>query len=108
MPGEMFWWDGNDPACMNMWVELRNRLSAGKGGGLFEDVTGRSVPQVIRLMMIYAVLDQSPVFKVEHMNAALEVWRYCEDSARYIFGDVVGDKLLTQILNLLTSTSRGA
>ena len=41
------------------------------------------------------------------MKAALEVWRYCEDSARYIFGDVVGDKLANQIIDLLTACPRG-
>jgi hypothetical protein len=107
MPGEMFWWDGKNTECMDLWVKEYERLSADKGGGIFEDITGRAIPQVIRLTMIYAALDQSPVFKVAHLKAALEVWRYCEDSARYIFGDVVGDKLATQIVDLLTSAPRG-
>jgi Protein of unknown function (DUF3987) len=107
MPGEMFWWDGKNPECMDMWAIEYERLSAGKGDGIFEDITARAIPQVIRLTMIYAALDQSSVFKVEHLKAALEVWRYCEDSARYIFGDVVGDKLANQIIDLLTTSPRG-
>ena len=29
---------------------------------------------------------------MEHLNAALSVWRYCEASASYIFGGVVSGK----------------
>jgi len=28
---------------------------------------------------------------VPHLAAALELWRYCEDSCRFIFGDSLGD-----------------
>ena len=107
MPEEMFWWDGTNRECMDLWETEYERLSADKGGGIFEDITGRAIPQVIRLTMIYAVLDQSPVFKVEHLKAALEVWRYCEDSARYIFGDVAGDKVAAEIMKLLDVCPKG-
>ena len=54
-------------------------------------ITSRAAPHVIRLAMIYALLDETLVMKEVHLRAALEVWRYCEDSARYIFGDALGD-----------------
>jgi hypothetical protein len=37
--------------------------------------------------MIYALLDKTASISKHHLNAALEVWRYCDDSARFIFGD---------------------
>jgi transcription initiation factor IIE alpha subunit len=36
-----------------------------------------------------------------HLEAALAVWQYCEDSARYIFGNQTSDKLANKILKLL-------
>jgi hypothetical protein len=33
-----------------------------------------------------------------HLEAALAVWRYCEASARYIFGDSTGDPMADRIL----------
>ena len=40
-----------------------------------------------RLALIYAVLDKSSSVKLVHLRAALAVWRYCEDSAAYLFAD---------------------
>jgi DNA-binding transcriptional ArsR family regulator len=51
--------------------------------------------------MIYALLDESGVMKEVHLKAALEVWRYCEDSARYIFGDALGDDTADAIMHEL-------
>jgi predicted ArsR family transcriptional regulator len=34
------------------------------------------------------------------------VWRYCDDSARYIFGELLGDPLADEILQLLRATGR--
>ncbi|MBK7995244.1 MAG: hypothetical protein IPK14_18250 [Blastocatellia bacterium] len=50
---------------------------------------------------MYALLDCSLVIQQKHMEAALEVWRYCEDSAKYIFGDSLGDPLADEILKAL-------
>jgi hypothetical protein len=41
--------------------------------------------------MIYAVLDRSRKITADHLRAALEVWRYCDDSARYVFGKASGE-----------------
>lgn len=69
--------------------------------GLFGSATARAAPNVIRLSMIYALLDQSPVVRKEHLLSALEVWRYSSDSARYLFGDALGDPVADQILQEL-------
>ena len=37
------------------------------------------------------VLDGADKIRREHLDAALAVWDYCEASARYIFGDALGD-----------------
>ena len=39
--------------------------------------------------------------------AALAVWQYCEDSARFIFGDALGDVMADEILRELRSRAEG-
>jgi len=89
-----------DEEAKSYWCELYPFLSEGKPG-LLGAITSRSEAQVMRLALIYALLDRSPVIKKVHLEAALEIWRYCEDSARFIFGDVLGDPIADEILREL-------
>jgi hypothetical protein len=59
--------------------------------GLAGAATSRSEAQTLRLSMIYALLDESDVIRDEHLRAAIALWQYAEDSARYIFGDATGE-----------------
>ena len=65
------------------------------------EMNARAEAQVIRLSCIYALLDLSPTICIDHLKAALEVWRYCEDSCRYIFGDALGDPTADALLRAL-------
>jgi hypothetical protein len=38
-----------------------------------------------------------------HLEAALALWRYCDASAHYIFGDLVGEPVADTILRALRS-----
>src|SRR5262249_10077285 len=42
-----------------------------------------------------------------HLQAALALWDYCERSARYIFGDALGDSDAQSILDALRATPAG-
>ncbi len=61
----------------------------------------------MRIACIYAVLDLSNVIRVEHIRAALALWEYCERSARYIFGDALGDPLADELLKLIRNAHGG-
>ena len=61
----------------------------------------RAESQVLRLMSIYALADKSYVVEVPHLRAALEVWRYCFDSAEYLFSGVAGDPVANQLKHAL-------
>jgi hypothetical protein len=52
----------------------------------------------MRLACLYALLDCAPEIRKEHLLAALAVWRYCEASARYVFGDAVGGPVADELL----------
>ncbi len=101
--GEIGW----DQAAYDAWIPLYNELSKVDGGPLMDVLTARAHPQVRRLAMIYALLDQSRVVTLAHLTAANEVWTYCEDSVRFIFGTAAGDKIGVKILNLLKGDQDG-
>ena len=67
-------------------------------------MTGRAEAQVLRLSLIYALLDRSHSVKPEHLIAALAFWERVEASVRYIFGDRTGDPVADAILNALQSS----
>lgn len=100
--GEM----SRDEAARGLWREVYEDLSEGKPG-LLGAVTSRAEAQVMRLALIYAVLGQANKIGLPHLEAALAVWRYCEASARYAFGDGLGDPVADEILRALRATPEG-
>ena len=82
------------------WAEVYGPLSEGKPG-LFGAVVGRAEAQTLRLAALYAVMDESEVIEHEHLTAALALWSYAEESARYIFGDATGDPVADDITEAL-------
>jgi hypothetical protein len=91
--GEM----NKDDAAKRMWAGVYEILSEGLPG-FVGAVTSRAEAQTMRLACLYALPDQSPLIRVEHLSAALAVWDYCFASARYIFGDGFGNPLANEIL----------
>lgn len=66
--------------------------------GAYGAITARADAQALRLSVVYALLDGSRVIEIEHLDAALAFWSYCDDSARHLFGFVSGDPLADRIL----------
>jgi hypothetical protein len=89
-----------DDEAREMWRKIYPTLSEG-AAGLLGAVTSRAEAQVMRLACLYALLDRTAIIDVPHLEAALELWRYCEDSARFIFGDALGDPAADAILDAL-------
>jgi hypothetical protein len=87
-------------AARELWREVYPELSEGSTG-LFGAVTSRGEAQVVRLSCLYALLDRSQVVDHAHLEAALALWKYSEDSVRYIFGDALGDPIADLILHSL-------
>lgn len=80
----------------------RSTLSTDRTG-MFGASTARGEAQVIRLALIYALLDSSQVIDVQHVEAALCAWKYCEDSAKFIFGEDPGKREEIAIVDALAS-----
>ena len=61
----------------------------------------------MRLALIYALLDRSPLIRCVHLNAALAVWAYAYNSAKSIFGLKTGDPVADKILETLQKQDQG-
>jgi hypothetical protein len=82
------------------WAAVYSALSAAQPG-LLGAVTARAEAQVVRLALIYALLDGSGRIDGPHLTAALAVWEYCEASAAHIFGRAIGDPVADEIARAL-------
>jgi hypothetical protein len=85
-----------DDASRERWIDVYPELSASQPG-LAGAATARAEAHVVRLALIYALLDCSERIRSEHLDAGLAVWRYSADSARWIFGDSLGDPTADEI-----------
>jgi hypothetical protein len=94
-----------DDEARVLWADAYGRLSEG-APGLYGAITSRSEAQVMRLAVIYAILDQASRIRAEHLQAALAAWDYCEASARCIFGDALGDETADTILARLQAAGQ--
>jgi hypothetical protein len=93
------------PAARELWREVYAQLSEGKPG-LVGAVISRAEAIVTRLSCIYALLDGSSVIERQHLEASLEVWRYAEESALYIF-DVSRNEYAQKLLARLEQMPSG-
>jgi 5S rRNA maturation endonuclease (ribonuclease M5) len=59
------------------WDGVYREMNRDRPDSRFTDATARAVTMVLRLSLIYALM--------EHLNAASALWAYCEDSARWLF-----------------------
>src|SRR5262245_38257824 len=84
-------------AAAKAWEASYPELSADRPG-LLGAVIGRAETQVIRLALVYALLDCTHQIDVVHLEAAMALWAYCEESATRIFGDSLGDPVADEIL----------
>ena len=88
-----------DPAARERWIAAYDELSRGEAG-LAGAATARAEAHTVRLALLYALLDCSPAIRPEHLEAALAFWAYSAASARWVFGDSIGDPTADDIWTL--------
>jgi hypothetical protein len=95
-----------DAEANKMWETVYPPLSEARPG-LAGAVLNRAEAQVLRLSLLYALINCSRVIYVEHLKAALAVWDYCEASANYIFGTKTGNPVADRIIEALKESVSG-
>lgn len=89
-----------------LWARVYPTLSQSRPG-LLGAILARSEAHVLRLSCVYALLDMSDVIEQRHLESALALWEYAERSAKYVFGEALGDPLADEILEQLRRREAG-
>lgn len=87
-PGEVPW----SPDARDAWEDLYLELTLHRPWGLLAAMTDRTEAQIVRLALVYALLDRSPVIDVPHLRAARALWDYAVRSVTSLFGTSTGDR----------------
>lgn len=90
-----------DCAARELWAVAYERLTRQRDG-IRGALCGRAEAHVLRLSLLYALLDSANAIRPEHLQAALAFWEYCERSITHIFGGASGDADRERILVALT------
>ncbi len=92
-----------DMEAEQLWGAIYPKLGE-EVPGLTGAILARAEAQVLRLSMIYSLLDEkeadskNPAIRPPHLLAALAVWDYCKASVQWIFGDAIGDPVADRLL----------
>ncbi|MDP2848471.1 MAG: hypothetical protein Q8O35_09785 [Humidesulfovibrio sp.] len=89
-----------DPAARDLWGEVYAELTQDHHG-LAGCVVNRGEAQVIRLAMLYALLDKQQVIGERRLISALAFWKYCHESAMVIFGQREANPVAAKVLKAL-------
>ncbi|WP_422931374.1 bifunctional DNA primase/polymerase [Singulisphaera sp. PoT] len=95
-----------DREADDLWASVYPELSEGRPG-LLGSVIGRAEAQTMRLAALFAVVDRSEVIRLRHLEAGLTLWKYAEHSARFIFGDSLGDPDADRLMAALREAPQG-
>ncbi|MFZ3333965.1 MAG: hypothetical protein WA197_25265 [Candidatus Acidiferrales bacterium] len=90
-----------DSAARSLWANEYERITRTRDG-IRGALCGRAEAHVLRLSLLYALLDSANAIRPEHLTAALSFWEFCERSIEHLFGGVTGDVDGQRILNALT------
>jgi hypothetical protein len=67
----------------------------------------RAAPYMLRLALLYAVLDRSSLITRHHLEAAWDLVDYAWHSAQYVFGVTTGNPVADRIAKALNDASQG-
>ena len=92
-----------DEEARRLWIDVYEELTAERDG-LVGSLTARAEAHVLRLSMLYALLDGTATIQLLHLTAALELWAYSARSLEYLFGNASGDPVADVILRALMTS----
>jgi hypothetical protein len=96
-PGEVPW----SPAARDAWEDLYLELTVRRDHGLHGALVARREAQIVRLALVYALVDRSRVIDAVHLAAGRAVWDYAERSVGHVFGHSTGDRHADALRDLL-------
>ena len=89
-----------------LWEAIYSSLAASSEAGLIGAMTARNEAQIVRVAMLYALLDQTSVITYDHLTAAKAVVNYCHRSVNYLFWSATGNPIADKILAALQDSPK--
>jgi uncharacterized protein DUF3854 len=97
---------GMNQEAAEYWTLIYRELSNARPG-LSGSLAARGEAQVVRLALLYALLDSSKEIQKQHLEASMAVWVYSVASVLYIFGEKTGDPVADKVLKALQGPADG-
>ncbi len=95
-----------DDDAKKLWKTMYHDLITLRSGR-YGMATVRRAPMVMRLAVIFAVLDRDYYVRVHHLKAALAVWAYCDRTAAHIWGCPKLEGNLEKLLAFIANANGG-
>lgn len=96
------------PEARAQWPSIYHDLQADeRAPGISGELLGRATAQTRRLAMLFAIAEMSTEVDVQHLRAALEVWRYSRQTVAYVFGTATGNRVADRIIGELRGRPNG-
>jgi hypothetical protein len=96
-----------DAAARELWADEYPRLTSSRDG-IKGALCGRAEAHVLRVSLLYALLDSSDRIRPEHLRAAIAFWEYCVRSIEHVFGAGSGDPDAEKVLGALAGGPKTA
>jgi hypothetical protein len=79
-----------------LWRDLYKEGSI-SGSGVCAELSARWEAQLMRLALVFALIDGESSVDAQHITAAHAVWRYSEATVRYVYGESSGDEVVDKL-----------
>jgi len=95
-----------DPAARGEWHDIYARLSE-PHDGIVGSLCARAEAHVLRLGMLYALVDGATTIGVDHLQGGLALWDYSARSVTWGVRDATADPVAAQIHAALVASAEG-
>ncbi len=98
---------GIDDDARALWRDLYVDLAGRDQDGLAGALAARAEAHVLRLSMLYALVDGAGVISPQHLAAGLALWDYAGSSIAWLCRSASGDAVAEQVHAALSSAAAG-
>jgi hypothetical protein len=96
-----------DQEAKGLWDLIYHEFALDDEDGVVAATIDRGDVFMLRFQQLFALADHSLSIRSEHVRAAQAVWKYGEDSARYLFGTRLGNSKAEKIFDTLRQAPVG-
>lgn len=87
--------------AQRLWELVYSGLKHNRPAGRVGEFTARAAPNVLRLALVYALADGAHEITGDHLEAALQLWDYVEDTARWLYSTATAETRASEERNLI-------